>query len=163
MKNWPVLISFSYPLEAHLAKGYLEANGIETILKDEHTVQVANVYSSAIGGVKLVVRDSEYNRGIQLLKDGGYLADEDCDMKGRVEMVLANKVTKKEICPYFGSENIMTNFKPGVFSSVVCAMINLFFLIGAIFPLFKSSLKCFDCGKVWKLSKEVNSFKFNHK
>jgi hypothetical protein len=60
MENWPVLIAFSYPLEAHLAKGYLEANGIETILKDEITSQVANIYSSAISGVILLIHSSDY-------------------------------------------------------------------------------------------------------
>ena len=154
MENWPVLIAFYYPLDAHLAKGYLEANGIEIILKDELTSQVANIYSSAIGGVKLLIRSSDYDHGICLLKEGGYLANEDCERKGQVEMVLAHNALSKKICPFCRSENIMVIKKPGEFSALICAIINLFFLIGAIFPVFKSSFKCYDCTKVWKYVKK---------
>lgn len=143
-------MTFTYPHEAHLVKGYLESYGIEIILQDEFTSQLAIYYSSAIGGVKLLIRDSDYQQGIQLLKDGGYLTDEDCQKEDKIEIVLADKTTNKEICPFCSSDNIAINKKPGVFAAVVCALINLIFFIGAIFPFIKSSFKCFDCGKEWK-------------
>jgi len=37
MEDWPVLITFTYPHEAHLVKGYLASNGIKTIIHDELT------------------------------------------------------------------------------------------------------------------------------
>ena len=93
MKDWPELIAFNYPHEAHLVKGYLESNGVETILKDELTTQVVNIYSSAIGGVKLLVRESYYGQGIQLLKDGGYLIEEDAKVVNKIEIVPLDKTT----------------------------------------------------------------------
>ena len=41
-------VTFTYPHEAHLAKNYLESEGIETEIRDELTAQVNNFYSNAI-------------------------------------------------------------------------------------------------------------------
>ena len=46
MDNWITVISFIYPHEAHLAKGKLESEGFEVVIKDELTVQVNNFYST---------------------------------------------------------------------------------------------------------------------
>jgi len=154
MGNWPLLMTFTYPHEAHLVKGYLESNGIETIIHDELTAQVNNFYSNAIGGVKLLVCESDYKQGIQLLKDGGYLVDEDLEAEDTVEIVLAEQFTNKKICPFCRSENIAVNHKPGVLFYAVCVMINLLIMLGAISALFKSSYKCFDCGKEWKYKRK---------
>jgi len=54
MKDWVTLLTFTYPHEAHLAKGRLESEGIEVQITDELTVQAYNLYSNAIGGVKLM-------------------------------------------------------------------------------------------------------------
>jgi len=154
MEIWPILMTFTYAHEAHLVKGYLESNGIETIINDELTAQVANIYSNAIGGVKLRVSESDYNQGIQLLKDGGYLQEENYKNESKVEIVLFDKSTNKKICPFCSSDNIAVNNKPGVITTVIMAIINLIVMIGAIFPRFKSSFKCFDCGKEWKYKKK---------
>ncbi|MCB0807259.1 MAG: DUF2007 domain-containing protein [Bacteroidales bacterium] len=69
MENWIQLISFTFPHEAHLAKAKLESEGIETILRDELTTQVHNFYSNAIGGVKLLVKESDFNQAYTILKD----------------------------------------------------------------------------------------------
>lgn len=133
-----------------MVKGYLESNGIEAIINDELTAQVANMYSNAIGGVKLRVSESDYNQGIQLLEDGGYLTRKDDKRGSKVDIVLLDKATNKKICPFCGSDNIAINNKPGVITAVVIAIINLIVMIGAIFPRFNSSFKCFDCSKEWK-------------
>lgn len=73
MDNLIEIISFTYPHEAHLAKGYLESHGIEIFLKDEMIVQVNNFYSNAVGGVKLMIKESDYEQGLQLLKENGYI------------------------------------------------------------------------------------------
>ena len=150
MGDWPVLIAFNYPHEAHLVKGYLESNGIETLMKDELTTQVVNIYSSAIGGVKLLVRDSDFGQGIQLLKDGGYLSDENCKSVSKVEIVILDKITNKKICPFCSSENIAVYKKTSALTAIFIAIINLITTTGAISPLIRSSLKCYDCGKEWK-------------
>ena len=73
MDNWITIISFTFPHEAHLAKGKLESEGIEVIVKDELTVQINNFYSNAIGGVKLLVKPSDYGNARQILTESGYI------------------------------------------------------------------------------------------
>ncbi|MBI1183154.1 hypothetical protein GC194_02700 [bacterium] len=73
MDNWLILASFTYPHEEHLAKSKLHSEGIEVLIKDELTVQVYNFYSNAIGGVKLQVRASDFERAHQILVDSGYI------------------------------------------------------------------------------------------
>jgi len=154
MEIWPILMTFTYSHEAYLVKGYLESNGIETIINDELTAQVASMYSNAIGGVKLRVSESDYDQGIQLLKDGGYLTEENCKNENKVEIVELNKATSKKICPFCGSDNIVINSKPGILTTIVLAIINMAVMIGTIYPRFKTSFKCFDCGKEWKYKKK---------
>lgn len=73
MDQWFTITTFIYPHEAHLAKNFLEAEGIEVFLKDEWTVQINNLYSNAIGGVKLQVRKIQYDRAWKLLVESGYI------------------------------------------------------------------------------------------
>lgn len=75
MDNWIVVISFTYPHEAHMAKGKLESLGIEVLIKDELTAQVNNFYSNAIGGVKLLVKEPDFDTAKQLLVEAGYIKE----------------------------------------------------------------------------------------
>lgn len=76
MKDWITILTFTYPHEAHLAKGKLESEGIDVQVTDEMTVQVHNFYSNAIGGVKLKVRETDFQRANQILIDSGYVKTE---------------------------------------------------------------------------------------
>lgn len=75
MENWRTTITFTQPHEAHFAKGLLESEGIDTIIRDELTAQVNNFYSNAIGDVKLDVKESDFIQATSLLKEGGYIKD----------------------------------------------------------------------------------------
>jgi hypothetical protein len=77
MKDWITILTFTYPHEAHLAKGKLESEGIEVQIADEMTVQVNNFYSNAIGGVKLKVRKTDLQRANHILINSGYLKQEE--------------------------------------------------------------------------------------
>ena len=99
MDDLKTLISFTYPHEAHMAKGYLESNGIESILKDEMTVSVNNFYSNAVGGVKLLVKDTDYDNGIQLLKDSGYISDNTTKDSFVINTITIDKADDEKICP----------------------------------------------------------------
>ena len=59
--------TFDMPTEAHLAKGLLEANGLETFLADELTVGVAWHLSNALGGIKLQVPETDVERATGIL------------------------------------------------------------------------------------------------
>jgi len=147
MDNLVTVISFTYPHEAHLAKGYLESNGIETFIKDEFTVQVNNFYSNAVGGVKLLTKKSDFDKSIQLLKDVDYIKNENSKNNFKVDIQKLDETTNKAICPYCKSENIGRNKNFNILA------VPIYFVLGSVFPIYKLSYQCFDCEKVWKYKK----------
>lgn len=75
--NFITVLTFTYPYEVAVIRGRLESEGIECFVQDELTVQVNPFYSNAIGGIKLQVRESDLERTIEILKETGYIKDED--------------------------------------------------------------------------------------
>ncbi len=75
MEKKVLLVKFTYPSEMVAIRGRLEAEGIECFVRDELTVQVHNFLSGAIGGIRLEVKQSDHDRGKQILQDIGFFKD----------------------------------------------------------------------------------------
>ena len=75
MYEFVTVVEFTWPTDAAIPKGLLDAAGIENRLKDELTVQVYNLYSNAIGGVKLQVPPAEFERAREVLREGGFIQE----------------------------------------------------------------------------------------
>ena len=133
------IIEFVYPYEAHLAKGLLESSNIEVVIKDELTVQVNNFYSNAIGGVKLLVEESQVEQALSILKEGGYINPQIHKEKIKLER-FSTEYKKK--CPYCESLDVV---KKKNYLYVVLGIL----LFGFPFPFFKKRYFCFDCNKEW--------------
>lgn len=146
VNNLETLITFTYPHEAHMAKGFLESEGINTMIQDEMTVQVQNFYSNAVGGVKILVRKEDYDDGIAALKRGGYIIDAD-DKAEEVRIVEADESNNKTHCPFCKSDNIAKNKDIHILTSII------YLILGLFIPVFKSKYKCFDCEKEWRYRK----------
>ena len=146
MINRETLITFTYPHEAHMAKLFLESEGIETMMLDEKTIQVKNFLSNALGGVKLLVQKEDYERGIETLKRGGYIREEGYKEE-EVRIVYVDKSHDDTYCPFCKSDNIAK--KRGI--KILTAII--YFLLGIMIPIFKIKYLCYDCGKEWKYRK----------
>ena len=145
--GWVILISFSYPHEAYLAKGYLESEGIESLVKDELTAQVINFYSNAIGGVKLLVNESDIDRGIEVMKNGGFIKESDNISIRKIEIVEIKQNADIKKCPFCGSKNCKQNKVVNFWT------IALILVFGAFLPILKKTNICFDCGKEWRFVK----------
>ncbi|MCK9305245.1 MAG: DUF2007 domain-containing protein [Bacteroidales bacterium] len=143
MDNWKTIISFTYPHEAHMAKGYLESEGIETLIQDEMTVQVNNFYSNAIGGVKILIRDKDYEEALKILKKGGYIIEQNKEEGLKIETYNIKSESEKYKCPYCGSENIERAKRPNFLAVIGVLIINTFF------PFYQRYYHCFDCKKEW--------------
>ena len=50
MEHYVTIRAFTYPQDAYIIKGRLEAEGIDCFLKDELTVQADNFLTNALGG-----------------------------------------------------------------------------------------------------------------
>ncbi|MCG3165137.1 MAG: hypothetical protein POELPBGB_00898 [Bacteroidia bacterium] len=76
MSNLVTILTCSSQFELATIIPLLEAEGIETFTKDELTVQVTQ-YSSAFGGIKLQVKESDAEYATAILKEKGYIAEEE--------------------------------------------------------------------------------------
>jgi hypothetical protein len=144
MNNWLTVLTTVLPQDAHMAKAYLESLGVTVLIKDELTAQVDNFCSNAIGGVKLLVHESNFENSVQLLRDGGYICDADLNSGPDIDYIKITETTNKSICAYCKSENIGRMREPHFLILIT------FFLLGIFIPIFRRSYTCFDCEKKWK-------------
>jgi len=135
------LATFMYPHEAHLAKGKLDAHGIESSLQDELTIQINNFYSNAIGGVKLHVLAEDLDRAKEVLAlDYSAEQDEDAD-----QIKETASETNAFQCPNCNSWNVGEPRLKGPFALLSTL------LLGFPFPLVSKQSLCFDCHTEFKI------------
>ena len=56
--------------EAHIARGFLESEGIRSFLQDQHLVRMDWLYTNAIGGLRLQVAPDDLERASAILAAG---------------------------------------------------------------------------------------------
>jgi len=76
MRKWVTVLTASYPQQLWVIRTKLESEGIECFIKDELTVQSYNLYSNAVGGVKLQVLEEDVEQARKVLEELGYIKDE---------------------------------------------------------------------------------------
>jgi len=81
-RNLVVLRRFRDIPEALLAKGKLDAFGVECFLADEHMVRMDWLISNLLGGIKLLVEPSNFTRASRILNEPAPPAreTENCDL-----------------------------------------------------------------------------------
>lgn len=146
MTNLVTVQIFTLPTEASLAQLRLESNGIACFLKDDATIGVMNLYSNALGGVKLQVEENDAEKAREILTEAGFIPKENAPKK-IIQIIDQDSVTDKTKCPYCSSDNIDTVVNPNIW------VVIFYFILGVIFPIFKSWEKCYDCEKEWKYKK----------
>ena len=105
-----------------------------------------NMYANAIGGVKLQIKEDEYERGIQILKQGGYVPTEN-RRESDVKFVPESMHIDKSVCPFCNSTNIGKKKEQNIVTDIV------YFILAFISPLFKGTYKCYNCTQEWKYIK----------
>ena len=128
--TWIVVQSFSFPYEAHIAKTQLEAAGIPARIENEHTINMDWLYSNALGGVRVLVLESN-------LEEARALLAQDFSQELQEQFGLS------ENCPNCGSSDIQP-YTEGKRPAYL-----VFLLLG--FPLFyyKNGMKCQRCQYFW--------------
>jgi len=76
IEQWKFLVSFLYSHEVGIAKSKLESENIEVLLKDENIVQAHPFSAQAIGGIKLFVKEENFDEAFQIMKDMGHVNEE---------------------------------------------------------------------------------------
>lgn len=67
--NLILLERFTWAHEYNILKTILESNGIEVFMRDELTINVDPLLSYAIGGIKMYVKESDFETASKIVKD----------------------------------------------------------------------------------------------
>src|SRR6266496_1716761 len=86
--NFVIIQVFNNYMEANILMGRLEDDGIKCWLKDENIVTIDPILTNAVGGIKLMVADTQAESAFELLKE--YRSD----------------LQSKTKCPRCGSINV---------------------------------------------------------
>lgn len=144
--------SCSEPIEGHLLRTRLEAEGIRCFVADEHTISANWFYSNAIGGVKLQVQEADLDTARTVLitaleerERGG--ADYDWSEVNPDWTFDDDQPTASEhqySCPHCDSTEVFYEkfSKPWVFLSIL--------LLGIPLPFLSRQWSCRSCGERWK-------------
>jgi DNA-directed RNA polymerase subunit RPC12/RpoP len=83
--NFVQIGSFDNYISANLQLSLLQEEGIQCYLKDEYTITIDPLLSPAIGGMKLMVYETQTTRAKEILEEAGkaYLLHVDCPRCGR--------------------------------------------------------------------------------
>lgn len=118
--------SFDNYIDANIIRSRLEQEEIVCWLKDENTVTIDPILTNAVGGIKLMVPESQVERAFDLLK------------QFREEKQAAIK------CPRCGSSNVELVTTPRKASNWFGVLIGLLFTNYALSG--EKVLHCFTCG-----------------
>ena len=99
--------AFEYVADVQVIKAKLESEGIKVFLRDEYTLNTDPLISSAIGGVKLQVYDSDKTRAMAIYNSiRNYAVDKD----GNPVVCPNCKATRSEV--YYSRKKLLHKLFP---------------------------------------------------
>ncbi len=134
------IATYSHPPEAYIVKGRLESEGIWSYVADAETVTMNWLYSNAIGGVKLQVREADAEKVQEILNTEPEAIEWD-------EEEFEDEEYEEIVCPICQSKN--TDYERYVTKLVFLSWL----LLSVPLPFMKRKWKCQDCGHTWKITK----------
>ena len=135
--SYSILNTYDNYIDANLHLMQLQEEGINCWLKDEHTVTIDPILTNAVGGIKLMVHETQKERATDLLR------------------TIINKAKENRACPHCGSLNveyIVSNRKASNWFSAFFS-----FLLGDMAIGAQKIYHCFDCGKEFEEVKNTPS------
>jgi hypothetical protein len=127
MGTFVTVLNVSLPQQLWIIKGRLESEGIQCFVKDELTVQANNLYSNAVGGVKLQVLEEDVERARVILTELGYIKEE------RVTVDLLTQIDAKTLfIPFLKNVNVINRII--IITSVLVALV-----VTVLYQIFKPS------------------------
>jgi DNA-directed RNA polymerase subunit RPC12/RpoP len=132
------LKTYDNSVDAHLLKSKLESEGIVCYLKDEFITNAYQQYSYPFGGVKLMVRNIDFDNACSILcliEDNAFIDKENIDLK----------------CPNCNSTKITSKYKfNNSFKGILSLLSSLLIALVIIKP--KSVYKCNNCNSKFEIS-----------
>lgn len=133
--SYSILNTYDNYIDANLHMMQLQEEGINCWLKDENTVTIDPLLTNAIGGIKLMVHETQKDRATDLLR------------------TIVNKAKENRACPYCGSLNVEYIFSNRKTSNWFSAIFT--YLLGGYALASEKMYHCFDCEKEFAEVKEV--------
>jgi hypothetical protein len=129
------------PVEAHLIRCRLEAEGVEAFVADEHIVSLQWLYSAAVGGVKVQVHAGDADRARAILD------------ASRVQRSDSARFVTDDLraprCPDCGSLDVQQRFSRRVtFASSL--------LLGFPLPWALRRSRCRSCSARWRTPRRAD-------
>jgi phage FluMu protein Com len=119
--NFKVIATYDNFLVANMTLGLLQENNINCHLKDENIVTVDPLLNPAVGGIKLMVDENDYNAALGLIKDAeaAYLKEIPCPYCKLFSLVVEEKINKpdslwgkiKNLIAYGQTETYSKNYR----------------------------------------------------
>jgi hypothetical protein len=139
--NTPVVIrQYRDVPEAMTDRMILEAAGIDCYLYDENMVRLDWLWSNLLGGLKLVVRQSDVEDAEKALNskpDGKF------DVEGVGEY-------EQELCPKCGSKDVSCD-------ELLKRIAGAGLLLGLPIAIHQRGWNCHNCGHIWEVAEEGKS------
>ncbi len=137
--------NFSHPTEADPVVAWLESEGIECFLTNEHTITMNWLWSNAIGGVGVRVKAADVERVneiLQVVLNPDAIGTELTATNSEVDQESDNDSEIR--CPQCGSENVYYEkfSRRLVFASWA--------LLSVPLPFFKKKWKCLECEHLFR-------------
>ena len=130
--NWIVIAQFDLAIEAHLAKGRLEASEIPVRIVDEHLVSNDWLLAGLLGGIKLEVPEGAAEAARSLL--------------GLIE-AQAHAADAAPTCPQCASQSVKT-LEDGWLVTTLLVLVVVFTAGLALF-FKRPRFTCQDCDQRW--------------
>ncbi len=130
-----IVKTYIYSYQAHLDLAKLSDEGIDAIIRDDNIVSIDPVFAQAVGGIKLLVQDLDYDKALEILNTNDY-----SNLKNEFR---EEEISGQRKCPNCGSINL---FQKG------SLLVGLIFLLISFIPFTtkKSMYICLDCSHKWK-------------
>jgi Putative prokaryotic signal transducing protein len=132
---------FNLPYEAHLARGLLETEGIESFIADEFTVGLNWHITPALGGVRLQVMDQYLKETSEILNSTRPSEEWEGDIAIELNTLAV------AACPKCGSRDIFIR-KYALIPSIITL-----YLVFLPFPYPRKRYECNSCHNTWKSKK----------
>jgi regulatory protein YycI of two-component signal transduction system YycFG len=94
--NFKQIATYDNYMLANMTLGLLTENDIKCQLKDEHIVTIDPLLNPAVGGIKLLVEEKDFDRAVALMKDAEseYLKDIGCPNCNNHTLTVEEKTNK---------------------------------------------------------------------
>lgn len=124
-QNFKILAIFEFSTEAHIIKSKLDSEGLNTMLMDEKTIDSDPLISNAIGGVKLLVHNKDFEKATIIYNE--------------IRVYQKDKYGKDIFCPNCNSTRILI---------APIQRKNIFYML---FPFFEKTKNiCNNCKTIFK-------------